>query len=147
MATANTDISKTIEELALSSGAEIYGVASAAEYETNFPDKPKPSSFVEGAQSIIIFGLSFEPGTVATVLKPELAGLKRKATDDVASSNVHPVGAERYFLGEESDLLRREAQHIGYKVAKRLRHLGYTALHLPPQSSRPSSARGSMLPR
>ena len=113
-------------------GAELYGVASAAEYVREFPEKPSPMRFVEDAQSIIIIGLPFEPGTVATVLRPELAGLRSQASDQVSTSNVQPAGAERFFLGEENDILARELSLMGYRIAKRLRHQGWTALHLPP---------------
>lgn len=126
------DVGAEIREVALANGAEVYGIASVAAYEKEFPEKPKPSTFVKDAKSIIVFGLPFEPGTIATVLNPELAGLKRRAADDVTASQVHPIGAERYFLGEENDLLRRETHHIGYRVAKRLRHLGFSSFYMPP---------------
>jgi epoxyqueuosine reductase QueG len=115
-------------------GAELYGVASAADYAAEVPDKPQPTRFVEGARSVIVIGLPFEPGTVATVLRPELAGLRSRAADDVAAaqSRVQPAGAERFFLGEENDLLKRELQMMGYRIARYLRHQGWTALHLPP---------------
>jgi len=126
------DVSEEIEELARSLGAEVYGVASVAEYEANFPGKPKPTAFVEGAKSVIVFGLPFEPGTIATVLNPDLANLRRKAADDVTAPKVQPVGAERYFLTEENALIAREVQYIGYRVTKRLRHLGYSSFYMPP---------------
>jgi epoxyqueuosine reductase QueG len=113
-------------------GAELYGVASASDYAREFPDNPSPERFVEGAQSVIIIGLPFEPGTVATVLRPELSGLRTQASDQVSVSNVQPVGAERFFLGEESGMLGRELALMGYKIAKFLRLQGWTALHLPP---------------
>jgi epoxyqueuosine reductase QueG len=115
-------------------GAELCGVASAADYKAHFPDKPQPTRFVAGARSVIVVGLPFEPGTVATVLRPELAGLRNRAAEDVAAarSKVQPAGAERFFLGEENDLLKRELQSMGYKIARFLRHEGWTALHLPP---------------
>jgi epoxyqueuosine reductase QueG len=126
---------RTAEELAgyaRSLGAELYGVASASDYERAFPDKPPPGQFVKDAQSIIIIGLPFEPGTVATVLRPELAGLRAQASDQVSTSSVQPAGAERFFLGEENDILARELALMGYRMAKYLRHRGWTALHLPP---------------
>ena len=62
----------------------------------------------------------FEPGTVATVLKPELAGLRSKAADDVSTGKVNQAGAERFFLGEENGVMRQvvnlveaEIQHEG----------------------------------
>jgi epoxyqueuosine reductase QueG len=113
-------------------GAELYGVASAAAYARDFPDKPSPEQFVEGAQSVIVIGMPFEPGTVATVLRPELAGLRLEASDQVSTASVQPVGAESYFLGEENDILIRELAMMGYRIAKFLRHHGWTALHLPP---------------
>ncbi len=131
-------IDSDLENLARELGAEVYGVASADDYEERFPDKPLPGKFVENARSIIVVGMPFEPGTVATVLKPELAGLRSRATDDLSSGGVQPAGAERFFLGEENAILSRELQYIGYRLAKRLRKEGCAALHLPPskQNSR-----------
>jgi len=132
------DLGNVVREYALSLGIELYGVASAADYAERFPDKPQPTQFIDGAQSVIIIGLPFEPGTVSTVLRPELAGLKSKAADDVGVSNVNPAGAERFFLGEETGIIARELSLAGYRIAKHLRKQGYTALHLPPgkQNSR-----------
>ena len=129
---SQAELGADVREYALSLGAELYGVASAAEYAERFPDKPRPGRFVEGAQSIIIIGLPFEPGTIATVLRPELANLRTKATDQVGARGVQPVGAERYFLGEENAAIKHELTWMGYRIARHLRHLGYHALHLPP---------------
>lgn len=125
-------IDRAIKEMALNLGAELYGVASASLYKERFPKKPAPEKLLEGAKSIIIVGMPFEPGTVATVLKPELAGLRAKASEGATPSKVQPSGAERFFLGEENGILIRELQLMGYKIAKHLRHQGYSALHLPP---------------
>jgi epoxyqueuosine reductase QueG len=125
-------IGAELAEYARALGAELYGVASAAQYAREFPDKPSPARFVEGSQSVIIIGLPYEPGTVATVLRPELAGLRAQASDQVSTPNVQPVGAERFFLGEENSILARELALMGYKISKYLRHQGWTALHLPP---------------
>ncbi len=114
-----------------SQGAELYGVASAERYAEAFPDKPAPSQFVEGAKSVIVIGMPFEPGTVATVLRPELAGLRRQASDDVGTSGVQPAGAERFFLGEEDAMLTRELTEMGYRISKYLRRGGWHALYLP----------------
>jgi epoxyqueuosine reductase QueG len=124
--------SNELKVYALSLGAELYGVASVELYEKRFPGKPQAYRFVENARSIVIIGLPFEPGTMATVLRPELAGLRKIAADQVSSTNVHPAGAERYFLEEENSILNRELSLMGYKISKYLRHLGWNALHLPP---------------
>ena len=118
-------------EYALSLGAELYGVASAEAYGEVFPDKPQPKQFVENAQSVIVIGLPFEPGTMATVLNPELAALRSKASDEVSTGAAQPAGAERFFLGEECRLIIHELALIGYKIAKYLRHHGWKSLHLP----------------
>ena len=121
----------TVRSYAESQGAELYGVASAQRYAEMFPDKPSPSQFVDGARSVIIIGLPYEPGTVATVLRPELAGLRQRAADDVGSSGAQPAGAERYFLGEEDALLTRELAAMGYRISKHLRREGWHAFYLP----------------
>ena len=127
-----TDIGAELREYALGLGAELYGVAAAADYADQFPDKPQPTSFVENARSVIVIGLPFEPGTVATVLRPELSGLRARAADQVATTGVQPVGAERFFLGEENALLAREIALMGYRITKFLRHKGWHAFYLPP---------------
>ena len=114
-----------------SQGAELYGVASAERYAEMFPDKPAPSQFLDGAKSVIVIGMPFEPGTVATVLRPELAGLRQRAADDVGTSGVQPAGAERFFLGEEDAMLTRELTQMGYRISKYLRQAGWHALYLP----------------
>lgn len=134
---AQVDVGEELREYACSLGAELYGVASAASYAEQFPDKPQPTWLVANAQSVIVIGVPFEPGTVATVLRPELAGLRSRATEQVASSSVQPVGAERYFLGEESGILFRELSLIGYRIAKFLRARGWEALPLPPSKQNP----------
>ena len=125
-------LSEELRDYALSLGAELYGVASAADYATEFPEKPQPTRFVPDAQAVVVIGLPFEPGTMATVLSPELAGLTTKAADNVGAAGVQPAGAERFFLAEENDTIRRELGLIGYKLSKELRRQGYAALHLPP---------------
>ena len=128
---ASTTFAQALEAQARSLGAELYGVASAEAYASRFPDKPAPAKFVADARSVIVIGLPFEPGTMATVLRPELSGLRRRATDQVTASTVHPAGAESYFMSEENAILSRELGLMGYKIAKYLRHQGWNALHLP----------------
>ena len=134
----DTVLDDEIRQYAAELGAELYGVASAAAYVARFPDKPQPTRFVEGARSVIVIGLPFEPGTMATVLRPELANLRSYATEEVSQGGAQPVGAERFFLGEENRILNEELALMGYRMARHLRHLGYSALHLPPgkQSAR-----------
>ena len=124
-------LDQELRDYALSLGAELYGVASAADYAAQFPDKPAPHSFVKDAKAVLVIGLPFEPGTVATVLRPELAGLRAKASDQVGTGGVQPAGAERFFLGEENTMFKHELALMGYKLAKFLRHQGWTAFYLP----------------
>ncbi len=124
-------IATRLADYAQTLGAELYGVASAGAYVTAFPNKPAPTRFVDQARSIIVIGLPYEPGTVATVLRPELAGLRAQAADQVSSGGVQPVGAERFFLGEENDLLSRELTRMAYGLAKFLRKNGWQAFYLP----------------
>lgn len=137
-AVAASDLGDELEAHARDLGAEIYGVASAVAYVDEFPDKPRPNSFVADARSVVIIGLPFEPGTMATVLRPELSGLRAQAADGVTTSGVQPAGAERFFLAEENGVIAHELTWMGYRIARFLRHRGWAALHLPPgkQNSR-----------
>ena len=127
----NVQMADELYAYAQSLGVELYGVASARAYAAEFPDKPPPTRFIEDARSIIVIGLPFEPGTVATVLRPELAGLRSRAEDQVGTGGVQPVGAERFFLGEENALINREVSWIAYKMAKFLRLHGWKSFYLP----------------
>ena len=128
---ADDAFGQELMQYALELGAELYGVASVDAYAEAFPDKPQPTRFIEGARSVIVIGLPFEPGTVATVLSPELSGLRLKASEEVATGGAQPQGAEQFFLGEENDMLNQELSWMGYKIAKFLRRQGWKALYLP----------------
>ncbi|MDP7639254.1 MAG: hypothetical protein QGG73_06000 [Candidatus Hydrogenedentes bacterium] len=65
-----------LKEYAMSLGAELYGVTSAEYYGKEFPGKLQPGRFVEGASSVIVIGIPFEPGTCP---------LRVKAADQAAS--------------------------------------------------------------
>ena len=116
---------------ALSQGADIFGVASAQNYASEFPDKPSPFTFVPNAKSIIIVGMTFLKGTLDSVLRPELSGLRTRASENVAG-RVRPQGAERYFMGEENRLLVTETEWIGYRLARELERVGQQAFYLAP---------------
>jgi epoxyqueuosine reductase QueG len=135
--TAEEEMAGTLFEYAQSLGVELYGVASAAAYAERFPDKPPPTRFIEDARSVVVIGLPFEPGTVATVLRPELSGLRTQATEQVGTSGVQPVGAERFFLGEENTIISNELSWMAYRMAKFLRHSGWKAFYLPVAKQNP----------
>jgi epoxyqueuosine reductase QueG len=127
---------RDLETYARSLGADIYGVASAAAYEQEFPGKPSPSRFVPGAQSVIVVGLPFTVGIYASVIRPELTGLHRRAAEEVTSKG-SIQGAERYFLTEEMALLDREIRVMAYRLARKLEADGHQAFHLPPGKADP----------
>jgi epoxyqueuosine reductase QueG len=129
---ADAALGQEICEYARSLGSELYGVASAASYGERFPGKPQPGRFVQDARSVIVIGLPFEPGTVSTVLRPELAGLRARANEEIGVSHVQPQGAERFFLAEELAILNDDVLHMGYRMARFLRHHGWHALYFPP---------------
>jgi epoxyqueuosine reductase QueG len=120
-----------IREYALSLGADIYGVASAQEYQARFPDKPSPMRFIEDARSIIVIGLSFTASTMGSVLSPELAALEERKEEAMTNPGP-PLGAERYFLGEENNMLIRETSYMAYRIAKKLENEGFSAFYVPP---------------
>jgi len=120
-----------LKEFAFSLGAELFGVASAEDYALRFLEKPQPARFLENALSIVIIDLPFEPGTMATVLRPELAGLRVDAADQILVTPVHAVGAERFFLEEENEIINHELPLMGYKIAKYLRCAGYVSRIVP----------------
>ncbi len=57
-AMATNQIGAELAAYARALGAELYGVASADAYASEFPDKPQPTRFVESAQSVILIGLA-----------------------------------------------------------------------------------------
>ena len=124
-------VGEEIREYALSLGAEIYGVASAALYKERFPERVQPDSFIPDAKSIIIVGMAFNKGTLATVVNPEATRLTRKASDDVTNKG-RIAGVERYFSGEENALLDGEVKLIAYRIARKLEQEGNIAIYIPP---------------
>jgi epoxyqueuosine reductase QueG len=118
----------SLKDYCYSLGADIFGVASAKRYAEEFPDKPSPFAFVPGAESIVVIGMAFLRGTMDTVLRPELSGLRSKAADGV-TGGVRPQGAERYFLNEENRLLMQKTEWIGYQLTKQLEQLGHRAFY------------------
>jgi epoxyqueuosine reductase QueG len=136
----SADVLKYGEELetyARSLGADIYGVGSAAAYKELFPDKPSPQRFVPNAQSVIVLGLPFTVDTYASVIRPELTSLHRRAAEEVTSKGSSIQGAERYFLTEEMAILDREVRWVAYRLARKLEGDGYKAFHLPPGKADP----------
>ena len=124
-----------LEAFARSLGADIYGVA-AAEAFKEFPKKPQPSKFVPDAKSVVVVGMPFTPELFATVAKPALAEVSRKATEDAALEEKHlgrpPAGAERYFINDEQAMLTNEVVKIGYKISWKLHREGYQAFYFAP---------------
>jgi len=131
-----TQEGEEIRRYALSLGAEIYGVADAALYKEKFPSWSQAEDFIPDARSIIVVGMAFNKGTLATVVSPEAAGLKRKASDDVTNKG-RIAGVERYFSGEENALLDGEVRLIAYRIARKLEQEGNVAIHLPPGKQDP----------
>jgi epoxyqueuosine reductase QueG len=127
----NQRLGREVEEYARSLGADLYGVASADLYREHFPDKPQPGQFVPGARSIIIVGLPFTRGVMATVLKHELSGLQTGSRDVLLNGRAPVQGAERFFLAVENDMLEQEVTLQAYRVARFLESKGYRAMYLP----------------
>ena len=60
--TSQQTIAEDLKTYALSLGAELYGVASAVRYAEEFPDKPAPSQFMDGAKSVVIIDPAVSSG-------------------------------------------------------------------------------------
>jgi len=75
--------------------------------------------------------MPFEPGTMKTVLRPELAALRARAADQASEECGSALGAERFFMAEENAMIGHELTRIGYRIAKLLRQNGWRSLHLP----------------
>ena len=122
-------------EYAVELGADIYGVAAAEDFRI-FPRKPQPGKFVDGARSVIVVGLAFTAGTMASVLRPEWSGLAKRASDSV-TNRAQPQGAERFFMDEENGVLSREVGRIAYRLVRRLEREGYSAFDPTPGKQDP----------
>ncbi len=114
-------------EFARELGADIYGVAAAADFR-GFPNKPQPERFVQGAKSVIVVGMAYTKGTIASILRPELSGLTKRATEAL-TNKAQPQGAERFFMDEETTVLNHETAVIAYKLVRKLERAGYSAFH------------------
>ncbi len=129
-----------LEEYARDLGAELFGIASADSYAKEFPQKPKPSLFVEDAKSIIVIGIPHEPTTVATVNRPdEIIPFHKNWENGLPLSSgrglsYHPPSspASTWFLHDEKNLIYGELYSIAYRLTKWLRKSGYTAFYFQP---------------
>ena len=132
---------KELEQFARSLGAEIYGVASAEAYGAEFPQKPQPERYVPSARSIIIIGMPQSPELWATVARPQLAAVSRKASDEaseaVAGKKRTPMGAERFFINAEQTMLTNELLRMAYRIAWKLNREGYKAFYFHPFKPEP----------
>ena len=130
---AGVEMGHKLFEYAQSLGVEVYGVASAEAYGEAFPEKPQPTRFIEDARSIVVIGLPFEPGTVATVLNPELSGLRTKAADQVGTSGTQPVGASPdVAAGNGGNSRDWKGGKMHYAHEKRFKFLERFLFSLPP---------------
>lgn len=124
-----------LEAYARSLGAEIYGVA-AAEAFKEFPKKPQPGKFVPDAKSVVTVGMPNLPELYATVAKPDMAEVHKRAGEAAirAEKDVGkpPAGAERYFINEEVAVLTHEVVLMAYKIAWKLHREGYRAFYFAP---------------
>jgi epoxyqueuosine reductase QueG len=123
-------VDKTLKDFAFSEGVELYGVTSVETYAREFPDKPQPTRFLNNAESIVVIGLPFEPATVSTVLRPELAGMAGSSRSEQTPNYSSSAAARRWFIEEEKFVIYRELDLLGYRMAKFLRKRGWTSLHL-----------------
>ncbi len=135
------DEARDLEIMARSMGAEIYGVASAEAYGTEFPQKPQPSRYVPDAKSVIVIGMPMSPELWATVARPQLAVVSRKGAEDAAEGEGKtrrpPAGAERYFVDVEQAMLTNELLKMAYKISWKLHRDGYKAFYFHPFKPEP----------
>ena len=140
-----------LEEYARSIGADVFGIA-AAEAFTEFPNKPRPDTFVPGAKSVVVLGVANTPGLFASVSTPDLAEISPKGAEYAARSAKYmdrpPAGAERYFLNDELAQMTNDVMRIGYKTSWKLRREGYRAFYFTPfsQDARFRTAPFSLMP-
>jgi len=130
--TESKRIGTDLEKYVYSLGIELYGVASTTAYGRQFGQKPQPDRFVRNAQSVVIIGLPYEPGTLATALDPELAGLRVRAAEQMGVDGAQPKGAENWYLVEERTMIYHELTVAAYKVSKYLRQGGFSSVYFPP---------------
>ena len=132
---------KELEQFARSLGAEIYGIASAEAYGAEYPQKPKPDRYVPGAKSIIIIGMPQSPELWATVARPQLAAISRKASDEASyggqGAKRTPMGAERFFINTEQTMLTNELLKMAYRISWKLHREGYKAFYFHPFKPEP----------
>jgi len=131
---------RELELFVRSLGADIYGVASAEAYRTEFPRKPQPDRYVPGARSIIIVGMPQSPELWTTVARPQLAAVSQKGAEAArAGSGTRrpPMGAERFFIDSEQTMLTNELLKMAYRVAWKLHREGHRAFYFHPFKPEP----------
>ena len=129
--TQNKNLLEEIQAETFDMGVDIFGVASALTYGEEFPEHPSPNLFVPNAQSIILIGEIIEPSTMRTVLYPELANSSWLHAQDSNVGGGHHLAPQKYFMIEETEVIKTELTSIGRHITRKLRHLGYSAMNMP----------------
>lgn len=123
-----------LEELmrtAYEMGIDIFGVASAQEYSEQFSDLPSPDMFIQNAKSIILIGEIIEPSTMRTLLHPELSNSSELHIQNASVGSLRDINPQKYFMIEETEVIKVELTRIGRQIVRKLRHLGYNAMNMP----------------
>ncbi len=112
-------------------GIDIFGVASARQYIELFPDLPSPDLFIPNAQSIILIGEIIEPSTLRTILHPELANSSCLHMQNASVGSLRDINPQKYFMVEETEVIKFEITRIGRFITRKLRRLGFNAMNMP----------------
>jgi len=129
--TENLPIYHEILEEVDQMGVDIFGIASAQEYCQLYPQLPSPKLFVPNARSIILIGQIIEPSTMRTVLHPELANAPFLHTQNSSLGSLRNINPQKYFMIEETEIIKIELSRIGKAISRRLRKAGFDAMNMP----------------
>lgn len=114
-----------------SMGIDIFGVASAQQYAEQFSDLPSPELFIPNAKTIILIGEIIEPSTMRTLLHPELANSSKLHSQNASVGSLRDINPQKYFMIEETEVIKVELTRIGRHITRKLRKLGFNAMNMP----------------
>lgn len=129
-----TDFQAVLDELRSETdemGIDIFGVASAEQYIKLFPEQPSPDLFIANAKSIILIGEIIEPSTMRTLLYPELSNSTCLHTQNASVGSLKDINPQKYFMIEETEVIKVELTRIGRHIARKLRKLGFNSMNMP----------------
>jgi epoxyqueuosine reductase len=107
---------------------DLFGVASAHDFNEFYPDLPSPNRFMDDARSIIVIGIPYDPEAASTIIRPDL--IKLPDIYDIPHLNMG-ITHNYFSVPDRFNTNYNLLNSASYKISKWLRHKGWKAFGQP----------------